>query len=49
MNLLITGSDGYIGSVTATTIEDGVHPTRAGNKALTRAILEQSAAEGCFA
>lgn len=33
----------------ATTIEDGVHPTRAGNKALTRAILEQSAAEGCFA
>ncbi|MBJ7358867.1 SGNH/GDSL hydrolase family protein [Nocardioides sp.] len=33
----------------ATTIEDGVHPTRSGNEALTRAILDQSALEGCFA
>lgn len=32
-----------------TTWEDGVHPTRAGNKALTQAILDQSVAEGCFA
>jgi hypothetical protein len=32
-----------------TTIEDGVHPTRGGNKALTQAILDQSLAEGCFA
>lgn len=31
-----------------TTIEDGVHPTRAGNKDLTQAILDQSAVEGCF-
>lgn len=31
------------------TIEDGVHPTRSGNKTLTRAILDQSAAEGCIA
>jgi lysophospholipase L1-like esterase len=31
-----------------TTIEDGVHPTQAGNKALTQAILDQSTAEGCF-
>ncbi|WP_460712105.1 SGNH/GDSL hydrolase family protein [Nocardioides dilutus] len=32
-----------------TTLEDGVHPTRKGNKALTQAILDQSRAEGCFA
>jgi hypothetical protein len=32
----------------ATTIEDRVHPTRAGNEDLTRAILEQSDVEGCF-
>ena len=31
-----------------TTLEDGVHPTRAGNRALTRTILEQSPARGCF-
>lgn len=31
-----------------TTLEDGVHPTRKGNKALTQAILDQSVAEGCF-
>lgn len=32
-----------------TTVGDGVHPTRAGNQALTQAILDQSRAEGCFA
>jgi hypothetical protein len=33
----------------ANTLEDGVHPNRTGNEDLTRAILDQSAAAGCFA
>jgi hypothetical protein len=32
----------------ATTIEDRVHPTRQGNEDLVRAILDQTAVEGCF-
>lgn len=33
----------------ATTIEDRVHPTRAGNEDLVRAIFDQTTVEGCFA
>ena len=32
-----------------TTIEDGVHPNRAGNEALTRAIMRAGPAQACFA
>lgn len=32
----------------ATTIEDGIHPNRQGNRDLTREILRQSDIEGCF-
>jgi len=39
-----------LGLLTETnTLEDRVHPNRDGNRALTRAILRQSGAEGCFA